>query len=451
MMERIKTLINMAITPTVVLFVLFQLGAYLVQVNGMAQWMLVVYGVFAIVLMVYLCISDIRLFSPFFIVVLYTIVSHFGFTIVALVQSDMVYQYLNTNRHVYFEYLAQALQIATVGTSFLIIGYKVKSAKIHNKSEIDQDNEFLQNNCKKDKYINFALLVYYVYAFMLLYIALKYNLFSAGYSTVKRVLSSGAVIVHFKTLFWVATLPISVFFDKTVLKKAITPIIIIFFVFMFTGNRNDVLYPLAIGYSLYCYKNKKTSKIVNTVALIILFVINPAISDNRASGDLLGATYSFKFVDAIMEMGGQIRPLTVTLSLFYQGVIPHLWGMSIILPTIADLNMGLLYSGNTFRASLNYIPNILALDNHYGQGYSMISELWLNYGLIGVILICFFIGYKCASVEKREVDDKTLIRYGGWAMMLFYWARNSLQMNFEIVVVTYIMVILCERITIRKR
>lgn len=451
MKEKIKALINVAITPTVILFALFQLGAYLVQINGMPQWMLVIYGVFTIVLIVYLCGSNIRLFSPFFIVVLYTIISHFGVTIVSLVQSDMVYQYLNTNRHVYIEYLAQAFQIATVGTCFLIFGYRVKGVKEDNYSGIYRDDDLLQNDFCKDKYLKFALLVYYVYAFMLLYLALKYNLFSAGYSTVKKVLASSAFIVHFRTLFWVATIPISIFFDRTVLKKAIAPVVIIFVVLMFTGNRNDILYPLAIGYSLYCYKNKKTSKFVNIVALIILFVINPTISDNRASGDLVGAAYSLKISDAIMEMGAQIRPLTVTLSLFSRGIISHLWGMSIIAPTIADLNMGLVYSGNSYRASLNYIPNILAIDNHYGQGYSMISELWLNFGLIGVILICFFIGYKCASVEKREVDDKAIIRYGGWVMMLFYWARNSLQMNFEIVVVTYIMVILCERITIGKR
>lgn len=451
MKETIKALINVAITPTVILFVLFQLCAYLVQINGMPQWMLVIYGVFAIVLMVYLCGSNIRLFSPFFIIVLYTIISHFGFTMVSLVQSDTVYQYLNTDRHVYIEYLARALQIATVGTCFLIIGYRVKGAKEHNYPEIYQGNDCLQNDFCKEKYLKFALLVYDVYAIMLLYLALKYNLFSAGYATVKKVLSSGAFIVHFRTLFWVATIPISLFFDRTVLKKAIVPVLIIFVVLMFTGNRNDVLYPLAIGYSLYCYKNKKTSKFVNIVALIILFVINPTISDNRASGDLAGATYSLKIIDAIMEMGGQIRPLTVTLSLLSRGVISHLWGMSIIAPTIADLNMGLVYSGDSYRASMNYIPNILAIDNHYGQGYSMISELWLNFGLIGLILICFFIGYKCASIEKRAVDDKALIRYGGWAMMLFYWARNSIQMNFEIVIVTYIMVFLCERITIGKR
>ncbi|MCQ2516223.1 MAG: O-antigen polysaccharide polymerase Wzy family protein [Saccharofermentans sp.] len=452
MRERIKTIANVAITPVVILFIIIQLFAYVADINLMSPFVLTIYGLFSIVLVIYLTESKIRMFSPFYIVALYTIISHFGFLIVSIVQNNRVFSYLNSNRHVYIEYLPKSLQIASVGVVCLILGFRLNRGKNNNDLYYEKCTlKAYSNNGIYKKYILFALIVYYVYAAILLYLALKYNLFGANYATVKKALSSGSLIVHFRTMFWVATIPIAVFFNKRILKRVIVPGIIIFLVLMFTGNRNDVLYPLAIGYSLYCYKNKKTSRLVNTIAIVILFVINPTISENRSSGGLLSASYSLNITDAIMEMGAQIRPLTVTLSLFSNGTIPHLWGMSMIAPTVADINFGLVYSGNTYRKSIYYIPNILALDNHYGQGYSMVSELWLNFGLIGVILICFFIGYSCASIEKKEVTEKQLMRYGGWTMMLFYWTRNSLQMNFEIVIFTYIMVLLCEKVVLGKR
>ena len=164
----------------------------------------------------------------------------------------------------------------------------------------------------------------------------------------------------------------------------------------------------------------------------------------------MNTTYKLNIVDAIMEMGGQINPLTVTVSLFDRGIISHMYGLTLLLPTIADINLGLIYSGNMYRSSIYYVPNILSLDNHYGQGYSMISELWLNFGLIGVMIICFSIGYVCSSYEQSHMNSNQMIKYGGFSLMLFYWVRNSLQMNIEIVILTFIMIFICEKITIGR-
>lgn len=453
MRNKLSAIVNLVGILILGMFFVWQILAYIFNFYDMSAEILICYGIFAIFLIVCLWFSDIRVFSPFFVIVLYTILSHFGFVIVSLTDTDMVLDYLNTNRHVYIDYLARALQIASIGTICMMVGFKGrKRSKIEVIADYRGCNYTYDTDLeKKDKYLKFAIVVFSVYAVILLYLALRHNLFSAGYSTVKKVLSSSAIVVHFRALFWVSTIPVAIYMDKSVLKKVLVPTLIIFFVLMFTGNRNDVLYPLAIGYSLYCYKNNRTNKWVNLLALIILFVINPTISNSRSSGSILSARYSLSITDAIMEMGAQIRPLTVIISLLNRRAISHLWGMSIIAPTLAELNLGLIYSGESYRNSMYYIPNILAIDNHYGQGFSMISELWLNFGMIGVILLCLFIGYKCASIEKKCIDNKTLIKYGGWTMLLFYWARNSIQMNFEIVIFTYIMILICERVTIGRK
>lgn len=449
-MGKIRSKAKLFASPIMLIILLVQIFLYVFNSNTYSQLMMTQYGIIAILLVFYLNLSEIRLFSPFYIIVLYTVMSHFGFAFVRLINPALVDQYLRINRHVYLTQLPRALQIACIGIILMIMGYN--SWRRRDK-KIDEDNKEERNEeiklSVRQKYIYLCTAIYYIYAITLLVLSISNNLFGANYSTVKRVLMSSSIITHMKTLFWVATIPLAVFIDKRVIKSIAIPAFIITFVLMFTGNRNDVLYPLAIGYSLYCYKNKKTNKWVNAIALIVLFVINPTIAENRANGDLLSASYSLNISRAIMEMGAQIRPLTVIIDLVSRDAISLMCGMTMIIPTLAELNLGILYSGSAYRSSLYYIPNILALDNHYGQGFSMISEFWLNFGIVGVAILCFFIGVCCAKYEKRLSNDEMLIKYGAWALLLFYWVRNSLMMNFEIVLFAYLMIFICKRVKIR--
>ncbi|MCY9006775.1 O-antigen polysaccharide polymerase Wzy [Peribacillus frigoritolerans] len=423
-----------------ILFILaiFSVILILKSTNLNIEVILVIYGIGAIFLVIQLNTIPIQKFGPAYSIMLYTILTQFGFAIVYLIANKDVYiNELYVNRHLYINYLPQVFAISFVGCYSFFIGIRSSEVfgikqKKEEKSELTTRTILFRKRLREN-YLFISTIIIYIFAIVLLAVTVKEGLLYKDYSVVKEVFGEKSFLAYLQNFFWVAVIPIALLGENKTFKINIIPMGIIILILLLTGNRNDVLIPLAIGFSIYCLVKKRVPKILLYIGLLILFVINPAISATRKDGGLSLTDLSWGFSDALIEMGGQVNPFTVVVFLVENG-FDKLHGLSLILPTISIFNLNIYYSTSDFLNSVFHIPNILALQDHYGQAFSMMGEMWLNFGVIGVVACYYIYGYYSNKIEKSSLSSVQLIFYGQFSILMMYWVRNSLMFNIIIII-----------------
>ncbi len=394
------------------------------------------YGIGSVLLLLHLNIIKIQKFSPSYTVVLYTIFTHFGFGMVYLV--TIKYEFVNflmLRSHLYLEYLPTVFAISFVGVSSFFSGWSIK--QILSKGKMGtKKTKSIHSKRFSDKlrstYLIISTFISYGFAITLLGIVLRGGLLSIGYIEIKEALSV-SFYSYLQMLFWISIVPIAVLGDKKTFILNSMPIILITVLLLATGNRNDILYPLSIAFSLYCLVHKKVPTKLLIVGLIIVFIINPAIAATRKEGLFSLSDLSFGFIDATREMGGQVSPFSIVIH-FVENGMQKMHGLSMILPTLAVLNLNIFYTTSEYLNSLYHIPNVIALHNHYGRAFSMIAEMWINFGVVGVALVYGIYGYLSNKIEKATLTHKELIFYGQFSVLMMYWVRNALMFNILLII-----------------
>ena len=406
-----------------------------------------IFGYVGICLLLQLFAMRMQPFGPSFVVVLYTIISHFGWPIVATLGSfESSLASMLTTRHLYQEYFAAASSVATLAMVSLFISWSYVQRRPIKVSGSAADRSAILLNIREsrfgDVYVSLSMIVTYAFAVLLGVFALGNGLISANYQTVKDAFAEAPGLAHLQRAFWVVFATLAALGTRRDILRATPAVLLIAITFMASGNRNDILYPLAAAFGLYVHRRKQVSKLALLGAAAIVFVVNPFVADARQQ-TMGGSALGLRVEDAVMELGAQIAPFTVVHSVMGHQVA-FMGGLSLLLPTLAFLTFGLMVSPSSYLESSYFIPNVLAQQGHLGRGFSMIAEAWVNFGTVGTILFFAVVGGGLAWIENRAVSRTAVLLFPAVTVLMVYWARNSLQFNVSILVYALVAVFIAQ-------
>ncbi len=406
------------------------------------------YGIAAILLIILITTEKkIVKLGPLYIILLYMIISIFSYDILSLIINNS--NILESSVHAATEYYNQANALSYMAIYAIIVGASTYKA---NENRELKYNKTTETESKLYKKISLILII--AYCIILTYTCITNAQSLNNYKNVKSIFGSNSILMYSLRLFWVA-LPIYTIYSNNKDLIRISPIILIIFaILMFTGNRNEILYPLAMAFGIYIWKRKtegkdKIPKIALIVIPIILFVINPIISSTRKNelGNYESGTDGI--VSGLEEMGQQINPLSLTLKYLNMKEIKYKNRMTIIEPTLAIISLNTIYSTKSYESSNNNMSYVLARKGHIGKGYSSIAEIYLNFRVLGLLLIMFMFGRYCCKQESRKSSNTGFVIYAGISTLFMLWCRNTLSLNIIIIIFTLIIVVLV-RIINRK-
>jgi oligosaccharide repeat unit polymerase len=387
-------------------------------------------------------------FGPAYSIILYTIFTHFGYSIALIFTSyDELIKVLSNNRHLYIEYLPRVMSISYLAILAFIIGWHTdKFIVMKNKSKRLRTD--ISSN-HKSTYVKVSTVVVYLYFAILIYYALSYGIIGQSYIIVKEVFAS-QFLSYLQRLFWVATVPLVIFAKKRDFLINAAPLTGIFAILMLTGNRNDILIPLVVGFSVFTLKNRKLLKVPLIIGLFTVFILNPLISEIRQAGIFTINSISNGIEAALLEMGLQVNPFSIIMYLTENGVNP-MRGLTILLPSFAILNLNFLYTTNDFLSSMYNVQRLLENQNHLGQAFSMIGEMWINFGVLGAVLVYFAFGKFSRKMEKKITTDYDLLIYGQIALIMMYWVRNLILFNIILVIFSIALHYFTKKLAVKRK
>lgn len=424
--------------------------------NGM-----VIYGVLSIVLLVKTFISkNITTLGPAHILILYTLVSSFGYDMLVLFGGDFYFNTVSSIRHAYMDYFNKANAICFIGTTVLL--YAVTSIRKHSFNDsAELKKHFSFDFYERKLYLKVSFLIVSLYSLILLLAAVTGKLPLTSYADVRDWLSTQPFLSYLLRLTWVS-IPTYFFFAESRQEYFMffVPLGIMFFILMITGNRNEILYPTAVAIGVFIWKRyhfqdkHKLPKIIIVGALIVVFILNPLISSTRKNGLSISVllTGSFGVSDALLELGQQLNPFSIILYALDQGITSYKYGMTFIVPTISILSLNLVWGTSLYNNSIDYNPTILLNSlGHYGRGFSFIAEFYYNFGLLGMVICMFILGRYMGKRENATLSKRKLLFY--FQIMPFYMiiSRNICGYNIVIIVFACILNLFIQMISQTRR
>lgn len=420
-----------------------------------------IYGGLCVLLLVKTFLSkNMTTLGPAHILILYTLVSSFGYDMLVLFGGDLFFNTVSSIRHAYLDYFNKANALCFIGTTVLVYG--VTSVRKHNVYDSVELKEVLSfDTFERDLYLRVSFVIVSLYSLILLFAVVTGRLPLTSYADVRDWFSTQPILSYLLRLTWVS-IPTYFFFaeSKQEYFKFFVPLGIIFFILMISGNRNEVLYPAAVATGVFIWKRyhfqdkHKLPKAVIMGALIIVFILNPLISSTRKSGlsvsNLL--TGSFGVSDALLELGQQLNPFSIILYALEQGVTSFKYGMTFIVPTISILSLNLIWGTSVYNNSINYNPTLLLNSlGHYGRGFSFIAEFYYNFGLVGMIICMLLIGRYMGKRENYTFSKRKLLFYFQIMPLFMVISRNIFGYNILIIVFACILNLFIQIMSQRKR
>lgn len=354
----------------------------------------------------------------------YIILTQFGLTIVySLLGSEYLSHYsVYTLRFLDSEQLGYAILLGIIGVIMYTIGAQLGSISKY-KTKIRKVNY--------SKYkVNHNLIVYFGLAMLL--IVLVYFLFyiligdiapGMSYDRYRSSKARNSSIYSYILFFYAvgSCFLISIGKGKK-LKLGIFIYLIIAIIFFTTGNKGEVLYPLLACLAVLYIRGYKFNFKFIFLLTSILFVVIPYITANRSSGISNGINeVSINYTDAFVEMGMQIRVSVYMLEQFASGSREFIHGFSYYNPlvNIIDSLVPFINLRLTPPKSFNFIDAFPG-----GMGFSQIAESYANFGLFGVCIFNFIIGFFISTKEKKITGGLSLAFYSSITTVFINMTRN---------------------------
>ncbi|WP_436878954.1 O-antigen polysaccharide polymerase Wzy [Mammaliicoccus sciuri] len=177
------------------------------------------------------------------------------------------------------------------------------------------------------------------------------------------------------------------------------------FMFLMTGNRGEVFYPLLSAIGVLIVRNFKIKKWMYALGFFTLFLLIPLIKVTRNLSTSNIKDLDIKWYSSLVEIGYTLRPLGFTVDWIQNG---------------EKFAYGESYFAPFQRMLSNFIPGMEKIDYMLegygfryrlpGMGYSVVAEGYYNGGLVGVIIIMFIICLVC--LKLRNVKSYTALSLG---------------------------------------
>ncbi|MGE6229108.1 O-antigen polysaccharide polymerase Wzy [Paenibacillus chitinolyticus] len=365
--------------------------------------------------------KNVKIFGFVGIYAIYLSLAHLGFVFV-----DLVFEHSNeimkTNYNL--DWFYKDYRLIAVSLSGISITCFVLCASFASKYKAVQNKRLAITNDRNNYQIIYmggiALLVFSILFLMYNILTGNLPLFSGymnyrtamedvpGYSIMLFCLSTGITFAFAsgtrKQIFWSAMI-------------FIIPSLLL----LISGNRGEVLYPLAAAIGVLFTRGIRINFKLILGALLLFNVVIPLLQQTRnqelTEFDIRETSVSF--VDPMAEIGYTLRPLVYTVGWMQKGE-EHAYGSSYLLP----IN----------RLASSFVPFIKKSElegNYYikprlpGQGYSVIAEAYFNFGLIGVIIVQIFLALFIVILGERSSNIPMLALFGAIMAILINNIRNT--------------------------
>lgn len=355
----------------------------------------------------------------------YTILVHNGFVIAFLFdKSYETFQSVTSMAFRLNSYYPSAIIISNIIIASFVLIMEIKTKKINSywylKRECKKESIEGGNKCADVMGISLLVLGFLYIAFFIF----SHGLFLAGYITTLRSLENSTM---FQYMVIITSLSIALVFS-TGTKKGIKIAFGVYFlitILQFSiGNRGEVLYAAVVCFALYSirYKTIKTKHVI--IAVVIAAIIIPFV---RVMRNLEISMYTLNpiasFLDVLAEEGIEISPFTYIVE--YSQKNGHVWGMTYIADFIDFFSRRLGFV-NSLTDEKYIIKSIMPYD---GMGFTLIAELYYNFGLcISTILfsgIGFWLKFLDAKFTNFQVSDLQRIGCSLLLVELINLTRND--------------------------
>lgn len=183
-------------------------------------------------------------------------------------------------------------------------------------------------------------------------------------------------------------------FNKLNIKLILYSFTIIFFLFLFSGERDLILRHILLTFFIHyifnenSFKNRKKYIYLAIIAMIFMPILN-SIKYIGVGMGLNKNIYNNLFVSFFTSdfSSASTNLQLLLLNSEYKSIFN---GYSIFIDILRSLDVFNIYQGEYF-SSAKWFNNIVFRDRTSGMGFTLVGEGYLNYGILGVVLIYSFI------------------------------------------------------------
>lgn len=248
----------------------------------------------------------------------------------------------------------------------------------------------------------------------------------------------------------------------------------------YVGDRGPIITLGLLVSSLYFFKVRSVGFIKIFIILIVAASIMSIISQirSRDSNDsffsrLIVATSleeksSTYFSESspgegTLELALSIRTLSHSIDKVpneydYQYGLYQAQYFAGIVPGLRSTLNNLIYDGNQmFNGSANFISyQIQGGKPKYGDGSSIIADLYLDFGVLGCVFVMFFFGLIIKNLEYSIIKNKLVLNFGTLFIFMFisksiYLSRSTLALELSNIVFSYLIIaIFCYFLRVKK-
>lgn len=359
-------------------------------------------GVFSVFLglLGYYKISSLNVFDPTGIYFLYLSISHLGLVIPFMISPKLISSISATHNMIWLSDInvVQSLRIIILFISSYLIMVLINSVKIisNNEEKSDKPNKIIV-------FSGFFLLIFTIIYFVF-NLLISRIVFFDGYTPFRN---SVGLLDEYPWILFIYGLGLLFVFargTKNNIKIALILYGISASLLLVAGNRGEILYALASALGIYTLRfgSGKISKKMLFASLLIVFLLIPIIKNTRHTsfGEGSLSEISIDALEPIVEMGHQIRPLTYTViwiasgQEFGKGItywIPVQRQISLLVPFMDRIDI------TDYEGGLYDIKDRLPR-----QGYSVIAEAYINFGIVGTIVIPMIIAWPIIMLSKSR-------------------------------------------------
>ncbi|MBO3078326.1 O-antigen polysaccharide polymerase Wzy [Mammaliicoccus vitulinus] len=282
-------------------------------------------------------------------------------------------------------------------------------------------------------YVGIILIVLFTFQFLYYILSGKINI-----NTYQDYVSSIQEIKYYTLGVSMFSIGIAFSFANCNLKKMKFLIIILIpsiLLFLVTGNRGEVFYPMLSAVGVLIVRNFKIKSWMYILLFFTFFLLIPLIKLTRnLSTDGIQAL-NINWFSSLVEIGYTLRPLGFTVDWIQNG---------------EKLAYGESYFAPLQRMFANIIPGMEKIDYMMvgygfryrlpGMGYSVVAEGYYNWGIIGVIIVMIVVCLVC--IKLSNVNSFTGLSFGTAVLsILINNIRNSFSFVPQYIIIIVILTI----------
>ncbi|MNK00943.1 hypothetical protein D3C87_187360 [compost metagenome] len=395
------------------------------------------------------------------------IIVHFQFYIDLLLGNfDLGRQDLVVNQNI----IIKSAIISSIGLTSFFLGYIFKLKKI-------DANKFKETFISKTMDLT-GLKILISLLFAVFIISTPFSYFMGGHiSTELSALSQyvqsffiltsiGYLILNTRNVFLMGYKAAN-FFDYVKCNgKFITVVLALFcFLIMMSGDRGPILQITLVYVSCYCILNRKKFSIFFVVAIIFLaaFIVSFLAYFRNFEGtanlvDMIQQSSEMK--DEMVSSKQSFSPITFELSKsvrtmhsavtytedngYTYGVFQGFQLISII-PGVGQLIIPLFGMDSEMLKSSYFLTN--QLDGDHGLGTTVVADIWLDFGILGIILGFYIFGYFLRKIDEYTYSHLPLNIF--WYVIIaiflskaFYIGRSTIIVLFRDVTFCYLLLLI---------